>query len=155
VSGSMQDIDDVIGSYQGRQRRVLEYSQLMAAKVLEAKKPGFSQESWTPLEALVDKEKFERVGNFKEIMDYTSYIAFLTQWATTSDWECSFKGIWEQGDRIFLELEERSSTGGYSSAVNSLSVYVFNNKDKIEHVDIFLQMEMPDPEILRNYEGVV
>lgn len=150
----MRNIDEIISDYSGRKRRVLDYSQLMGRKVTEAKQPGFSEQNWAPLGELVDKDCFERVGNFREVMDYDGYVAFLTQWAMKSEWECSFKGIWEQGDRVFLELEERAGTGDQLQAVNSLSVYDFDANDKIVHVDIFLQMAMPGPEILKNYEGI-
>jgi hypothetical protein len=87
-------------------------------------------------------------------MNWQDYITFLTSWAMGSEWECSFKRITEAGNVVFLELEERLKMGDFSSAVNSLSVYEFNDAGKIQHLDIYLQMAMPGGEMLESYEGV-
>ncbi len=82
-------------------------------------------------------------------------MSFLTNWAVSSDWECSFRRVTEAENVVFLELEERSRMGDFSSVVNSVSVYEFNSAGKIRHIDIYLQMELPGSEVLRNYEGVL
>ena len=152
---ALQELDDVIGNYTGLSRKVLEYSQIMKRLVDSAKQPGFSVESWAPLVELVAIDEFERVGNFKEVMNWQEYVNFLTNWAMSSDWECSFKRVTEVGNVVFLELEERSRIGDYSSVVNSVSVYEFNSAGKIGHIDIYLQMELLGSEVLKNYEGVI
>ena len=152
---ALQEVSDVIGNYTGLSRKVLEYSQIMKRLVDSAKRPGFSVESWAPLVELVAIDEFERVGNFKEVMNWQDYVNFLTNWAMSSEWECSFKRVTEVGNVVFLELEERSRTGDYSSVVNSVSVYDFNSAGKIRHIDIYLQMELPGSEVLKNYEGVL
>ncbi len=151
----LQDLDTVIDQYTGLSRKVLDYSRVMKTLVDAAKQPGFSIDSWAPLAELVAVDVFERVGNFKEVMTWGEYAGFLTQWAPSSHWECSFKRITEKGNVVFLELEERSKTGEYSSVVNSVSVYEFDGAGKIRHLDIYLQMELPAPEMLKSYEGVL
>jgi hypothetical protein len=154
----MQNINDVIQDYSGNSRKVLDYSQIMKRMVDTAKEPGFSAATWAPLaelKAMIDTDKFERVGNFKEVMNWDSYVDFLANWAPNAEWECSFKRITERSNVVFLELEERTSAGGYNTAVNSLSVYEFNTDGKIYHVDIYLQMELPPAEMLKSYEGVI
>lgn len=151
----LQDVDHVINDYSGKSRVILEYCRIMKNLVDAAKQPGFTEASWAPLAALVDTEKFVRVGNFKEVMRWADYLAFLTPWAMSSEWECSFKRVTEVGDTVFLELEERAEIGGHKNVVNSLSVYEFDAAGKIEHIDIYLQMELPDPGMLGNYEGVL
>ena len=151
----MKEVNDVIGNYTGLSRTVLEYSQVMKRLVDSAKQPGFSVESWSPLVELVAIDEFERVGNFKEVMNWQDYVSFLTNWAMSSGWECSFKRITEAENVVYLELEERSRIGDYSSVVNSVSVYEFNSGGKIRHIDVYLQMELPSSEMLRNYEGVL
>ncbi|WP_298263474.1 hypothetical protein [Acidocella sp.] len=150
----MRDISDAIADHTGLSRRVLEYSAVMKQLVDAAKQPRFSEASWAPLAAFVATDVFERVGNFKEVMRWPDYIAFLTQWAMHSEWEGSFKRVTEAPGLVLLELEERSAVGGYKSVVNSVSVYVFNDAGKITHLDIYLQMELPDPAMLQGYEGV-
>lgn len=148
------DIEDVIDQYSGLSRKVLEYSRLMKRMVDEAKQPGFSEASWAPLAAHADTARFERVGNFKEVMNWQEYVAFLTPWAMHCGWECSFKRVTEAPGLVILELEERSEAGGVTSTVNSVSVYEFDDAGKLVHLDIYLQMPMPDPEMLKSYEGI-
>jgi len=152
---ALKEVSDVIGGYTGHSRTVLEYSLLMKRLVDEAKQPGFSAASWAPLAELLAVDEFERVGNFKEVMNWQDYVGFLTNWAVSSEWECSFKRVTESAGVVFLELEERSKTGEYRSVVNSMSVYEFNAAGKIRHIDIYLQMELPPLEMLKSYEGVL
>jgi hypothetical protein len=123
----------------------------MKRLVDEAKRPGFSESSWAPLAELVAVDEFERVGNFLEVMSWRDYVAFLTKWAKSSEWECSFKRITDKDGVVFLELEERSKIGEHRSVVNSATVYEFNAAGKLRHLDIYLQMKLPDPEMLKAY----
>lgn len=150
----LRDVDDIINDYSGLSRKVLDYSRITGRLVGEAKKPGFTVDSWAPLRELIDTGNFVRVGNFKEVMNWDEYVGFLTNWASNSDWECSFKRITEVGNVVFLELEERSRIGDFSNSVNSVSVYEFNKAGKIVRVDVYLQMALPDPAMLGSYSGV-
>lgn len=150
----MRDVDDIINDYSGLSRKVLDYAVITKGLVDEAKKPGFTVDSWAPLAELIDTETFVRVGNFKEVMNWQEYVNFLTNWASASQWECSFKRITEVGNVVFLELEERSRIGDFANSVNSASVYEFNPAGKITHIDVYLQMALPDPELLAGYSGV-
>jgi hypothetical protein len=147
----LREMSEVVGGYTGYSRKVLEFALLMKRLVDEAKRPGFSASSWAPLAALVAVDEFERVGNFLEVMRWPDYVAFLSKWATSSEWECSFKRVTDKDRVVFLELEERSKVGGHRSVVNSMSVYEFNDAGKLRHLDIYLQMKMPDPEMLKAY----
>lgn len=150
----MKQVSEVITSQTGLSRRVLEYCQLMKKLVDSAKAPGVSTENWDPLKALIAVEQFSRVGNFKEEMNWQAYIEFLTNWAAASEWDCSFKRITEVGRVVFLELEERSRLGDFRSVVNSFSVYEFNDAGKISHMDIYLQIELPNSGMLTSYQDV-
>ena len=149
---TLSDVRDVIDSYTGRARTVLEYSIVVKRLVDEAKRPGFTVDSWAPLGELVAVEKFERVGPFKDVMQWSDYVRFLTDWATSSQWECSFKRITETEDLVFLELEERSTVNDYTSSVNSISVYDFDDTGKITHVDVYLQMVLPNRDVRKSLE---
>ena len=103
---------------------------------------------------LVATDEFERVGAFKEVMDWPAYVDFLTNWATSSEWECSLRRVTETSGVVFLELEERSLIGDFSNAVNSLSVYQFTDAGKIRRIDLYLQMELPPAEMLKSFDGI-
>jgi hypothetical protein len=148
----LRNVSEVLGDYTGLSRQVLEYSLIMKRLVDEAKRPDFSEASWAPLAELVAVDEFERVGNFLEVMRWPDYVTFLTKWATSSRWECSFKRITEKQGVVFLELEERSAVGEHRSVVNSATVYEFNGAGKLRHLDIYLQMKLPDPAMLKAYE---
>lgn len=150
----LQNVDDVADGYAGHSRSVLEYCMTTKRLVDEAKRPGFSKDGWAPLADLIDTESFVRVGNFKEVMTWQDYAEFLTNWATSSNWECSFKRITESGNVVFLELEERSRIGDFDNSVNSMSVYEFDDAGKIIRIDVYLQMALPSADMLKSYDGV-
>lgn len=88
-------VEDVIGDHTGRAHTVLQYSLVVKRLVGEAKEPGFCAESWSPLAELVAVDEFQRVGAFKEVMNWATYVEFLTGWARSAQWECEFKRITE------------------------------------------------------------
>ncbi|MBU9766441.1 hypothetical protein FR943_21670 [Mycobacterium sp. TNTM28] len=147
----MSALDDVIADSTGRSRTVLQYSQMMKDLVKSAKQPGFSAASWAPLAEFITTEDFVRIGPFKEVMNWTEYTEFLTNWAKSSDWDCSLQRVTEAGELAFLELEERSQIGDFSSVVNTASVFEFTAEDKIRYIAVYLQMELPDPAALPDF----
>ena len=124
--------------------RVFRYNELIEQVVAAAKQPGFSADHWRVLEEVIDPVKFERVGNYREVMDWPSYIAMLTQWGTTTAFWSNFRRISEAGRCVFLELEEHNTPpSGDESIANSLSLYEFDEHDRLVHLDIYLQYLPP------------
>jgi hypothetical protein len=150
----VRDVHEVIHEQSGRRRAVLEYTLTTERLADEAKTRAGSVDDWAPLAELVDVDTFERIGNFKEVMKWPEYVQFLAGWARSSDWEASFKRVSEVDGVVFLELEERSRVGDFQSVVNSLSVYEFSEAGKIRHIDLYLQMALPNTDMLKSYEGV-
>lgn len=150
----MKDVDAVIDDHSGGPHTVLLYTQTVKRLADAAKRPGFTADDWAPLAALVDTDEFERVGNFKEVMNWPEYLGFLSNWAPSSQWEASFKRISEIDGVVFLELEERSRIGDFTSVVNSMSVYEFSEDGKIRHIDLYLQMALPNMDMLDSYQAV-
>jgi hypothetical protein len=151
---ALRDVEDIIEDYTGHSRTVLDYCMTTGQLVRAAKRTEFTADSWAPLAELVDTDNFTRVGNFKEVMTWPEYVSFLTNWASSSEWECSFRRITEHGNVVFLELEERSRVGAFSNAVNSMTVYEFTEAGSIARIDVYLQMALPDPDMLKSYDGV-
>lgn len=151
---SVADLRELVKQHDGHSRRVIEYALTTKVLVDNAKGSNSSAQDWDPLRELVAPDEFVRVGNFKETMDWDEYVAFLTNWASAAQWDCAFRRITETNGLVFLELEEFSAVGDYRSAVNSLSVYEFNDADKIRRIDVYLQMAMPAPQLLESYDGV-
>ena len=149
----MTTLDDVLATATGRRRAVLEYSRITKDLVLAAKQPGFSAESWAPLAELLEVDEFVRIGPFKEVMNWEQYTEFLTGWAKSSEWDCTFQRLTEADDVVFLELEERSRIGDFSSVVNTVSVYDFNAENKIRRIAVYLQMEYPAATSIPDHSG--
>ncbi|MGE2690559.1 hypothetical protein [Mycolicibacterium pulveris] len=149
----MTTIEDALVTTTGRSRSVLEYSQITKRLVDSAKQPGFTVESWAPLAELLAVEEFVRIGPFKEVMNWVEYAQFLTNWAKSADWDCSFQRITETPDLVFLELEERSHIGDFESVVNTVSVYEFNADDKVRRIAVYLQMELPNTGSVPSFDG--
>ena len=135
---------------------MLEYGLITKRLVDAAKQPGFSVDSWAPLAELIAPTTFVRVGNFKEVMDWQQYVDFLTNWATSSEWECSLQaghrdaGTWcssnsKSAARIG-DFEQRRSTRCRSMSSTPPA--------RSRHVDVYLQMALPDPDMLASYDGV-
>lgn len=146
-------IADVLATATGRSRTVLEYSQITKQLVDSAKQPGFTVESWAPLADLIAVDEFVRIGPFKEVMNWAEYTEFLTNWAKSSDWDCSFQRITETPDLVFLELEERSRVGDFTSVVNTVSVYEFDSQNKVRRIAVYLQMELPNTGAVPSFDG--
>ncbi|RZI68161.1 MAG: hypothetical protein EOP13_26430 [Pseudomonas sp.] len=77
----MQNVDDVLETYSGRSRIVLDYSKVIKDMTDQASEDADPKAYWAPLARLVDTAAFVRVGNFKEVMNWAQYTAFLTAWA--------------------------------------------------------------------------
>jgi hypothetical protein len=119
---------------------VLKFTKVMKDILDSAKNnPKFSVASWAPLTQMVDTKTFERVGIFKEVVNWQEYADLLTSWATRSSWEFRIRRISEQPGCVFLELEEFSHYKESSDAIYSLSVYEFGDGTKLRHLDVYMQ----------------
>jgi hypothetical protein len=118
---------------------VLEYVAIYERTVVNAKRPDFTAGGWDELAQLIAIDEFERVGAQKEVMDWPAYRARLTQFASTAEWKGTFRRITEFPGLVFLELTEELTKGDEIEVVNSLTVYEFNDDDKIRHFDCYLQ----------------
>jgi hypothetical protein len=140
---TLVEVDTVVGDHAGLSRTVLELTLEMKRIIDGAKEPGFDESGWEPLARFVATEDFSRVGPFKDEMAWPEYVSFLTGWAPRRHWECSFRGITEVGNLVFLELEERSEPGNSAAGANSLSRYEFDDAGQLVRLDVYLQMSPP------------
>ena len=121
---------------------VLKYTHVMKQLLDSAKNnPDFTAESWAPLAELVDVENFERVGTFKEVVNWKEYAQLLTQWARAAEWYPRVRRITERPGLVFLELAEDYDHSGMKESIFSTSVYEFNENNKLRHLDIYMQRE--------------
>ena len=121
-------------------RRALEYSYVMKGLVEKAKDPAFTSADWAPLAALVDTENFERIGNFKEKVNWEQYDDLLTMWGKATVWDFDVRRVTEGDGYCILELAEHATYPDRHDDYNSVSVYQFNDAGKLVHLDIYLQL---------------
>lgn len=134
-------LEEATAQEQGKLSQVvLEFTRVMKDILGSAKNnPNFSVASWAPLARMVDTKNFERVGIFKEVVNWQEYAELLTRWATKSRWDFRIRRITEQPGCVFLELEEFSNYKDSSDAIYSLSVYEFDDGSKLRHLDVYMQ----------------
>ncbi len=95
---------------------------------------------WAPLEDLVAIENFERTGVFREVQDWRQYAEMLTAWARSIDaFETTVRRVTEASNLVFYEIEERHFRGESVTTVNSMTVFSFDERGKIQHLDVYLQ----------------
>jgi hypothetical protein len=121
-------------------QRVLAYVATMRDLVPTAAAP----EDWAPLEAFVAVDDFERVGTFMEVQDWAGYTGMLTKWGgSIGRFEPVVRRITEVDRLVYYEVEERHFRGEDPHIVNSLTVFAFDDQDRICHLDVFLQQPPP------------
>ena len=117
-------------------RTVLDYTEAIQRLVAGVNAPA----DWEPLAEFVAVDEFERVGTFLEVQDWRQYTEMLTQWASSIDkFDTTVRRITEAPNTVFFEIEERHFRGGGVHVVNSMTVFEFNEQDKIRHLDVYLQ----------------
>ncbi len=121
---------------------VLSYERVMRELAPTVKDPS----DWAPLAELVAVDGFERIGTFLEVQDWAQYTEMLTQWAFSIDaFETSVRRISELPNLVYYEIEERHHRGDVVNVVNSLTVFAFDGRGKISHLDVYLQQPRPRP----------
>lgn len=116
-----------------------EYCRLHDQIVTGAKSGGFTAAGWAPMSELVDTKHFKRVGAYMDEMNWEEYLEFMTDWAITTKFDSTIKNISEAGRSVFYQIEERHLRGEESIVKNVMAVFVFNDEDKICHLDIYEQ----------------
>jgi hypothetical protein len=128
--------DDPAESAGALTRKVIEYDRTMKRLVAEVQDPV----DWAPLSEFVAVDDFERVGTFLEVQNWSQYTEMLTRWASaTESFETSVRRISEFGALVYYEIEERHFRGENVNAINSMTVFEFDIRDKICHMNVYLQ----------------
>jgi hypothetical protein len=129
-------------AYKGLSRKVLQYSENFLRIVNRIKQPGFSQADWAPLEEIVDVRNFERVGvfltNTEEVSNWPQYKQLITQYGGATAWEGTLRRITEVPGLVFLELEERNTRDGVTDVSNTVTIYEFNQDDKLRKLHVYV-----------------
>lgn len=95
---------------------------------------------WDALLPWTDAERFVRRGNERIELDWPTYRRLLDQWASHSgNYEKRLHRASEVGELVYLDLDETATAkDGTSRSLPSISIYEFDEADRIVAVDICL-----------------
>lgn len=129
-------------SLDGLARKVVEYSEHFRALVEKLKQRTLSDEDWAGIEALVDVQNFQRhgvfLGDVMEKSTWAEYKAIINQYGAMTDWEGTLRRITETPGLVFLELEERNTRDGVTDISNTVTIYQFNEQNKLVKLDVYI-----------------
>ncbi len=130
------------GDFTGLTQAVIAYSEAFVGITKKAKLGPLTDADWQPIEALVDVPNFVREGVFlgpqAEIIDWPTYRSFVTQYAEHISWEGTLRKVTETPGRVILELEERNTRGGITDVSHTVTIYEFNDADRLVHLDVYV-----------------
>lgn len=123
-----------------RAKRAIAYGDKLAEIV-----NGVSDEGFDAILPMIDAERFVRRGNERTEMDWPTYRAMLEQWNGGSGvYEKRLHRATEAGNVVYLDLDERDvANDGKESTLRSISIYEFDEADRIVAVDICMGFHQP------------
>lgn len=69
---------------------------------------------------------------------WREYKKFITQYGGMTSWEGTLRRITEVPGLVFLELEERNTRDGVTDVSNTVTIYEFNQADKLRKLDVYV-----------------
>ncbi|HEX5143183.1 MAG TPA: hypothetical protein VFW21_04880 [Mycobacterium sp.] len=117
-------------------RKVMAYQELMKTLV-----PTVHESTdWEPLSEFVVLGEFRRIGTLLEVQDWPQYTEMLTRWARSIDtFDTVVKRVTEVPGLVYFEIEERHTRGERTRVVNSMTVFDFDDDEKIRGLAVYLQ----------------
>lgn len=92
-----------------------------------------------PIAELVEQDSFSRIGIYKDVADWPLCLEKYLQFAGTSLWSGKLRYINTVGNLVFQELEETISRPQGENVIYTMSVYEFNNNDKVTALRVYMQ----------------
>ncbi|MFC1925105.1 hypothetical protein ACFLW2_00225 [Chloroflexota bacterium] len=129
-------------NYTGLSRLVMQYADSFSRIAEKLQQGSLSETDWASIEDLVDVDNFQRAGVFLtdqvEVTTWQEYKALINQYGAMASWEGTLRRITEVPGLVFLELEERNTIGGVMYVSNTVTIYQFNQADKIIKLDVYV-----------------
>lgn len=98
-----------------------------------------------PIAELVAADKFYRIGIYKDEADWPLCLEKYVQFAGTSLWSGKLRHINTVGNVVFQELEETITRPQGENVIYTMSVYEFDDNDKVTALRVYMQ-QAPDVE---------
>jgi hypothetical protein len=113
------------------------YAEIVRDLCVKAKQPGYSRADWDEMAGMVAIDEFERVGRFKEVMDWEQSLELMDQMVRIAEFHCDLARVNEVDNMAFLELNERAVMHGETHAMTTMVVFEFNATGKITRLDFY------------------
>lgn len=94
---------------------------------------------FNPIAELVAVDEFSRIGIYKDEADWPLCLEKYLQFAGTSLWSGKLRYINTVGDLVFQELEETITRPQGENVIYTMSVYAFNEDDKVTALRVYMQ----------------
>ncbi|MEW9856583.1 hypothetical protein [Novosphingobium sp. M1R2S20] len=117
-----------------RVRKALDWGDRMTAIV-----NGTTDDDWDVLVPMIDTDRFVRRGNERDQeLRWPAYRELLVQWkAVGGIYDKTLFRASQAGDVVYLDLDERSERpDGTVNTLRSISIYAFDDQDRIVSVDV-------------------
>jgi hypothetical protein len=124
-----------------RVRKALDWGDRMKAIV-----NGTTDDDWDVLVPMIDADQFVRRGNERDQeLRWPAYRELLVQWkAVGGVYDKTLFRATEAGDVVYLDLDERSERpDGTVNTLRSISIYAFDDQDRIVSVDVCMGFHQP------------
>lgn len=138
MTGDWTNRDDITSK---RVLKALEWGDRMKAIVNKT-----TDDDWDVLVPMIDADRFVRRGNERDQeLRWPAYRELLVQWkAVGGVYDKTLFRATEAGDVVYLDLDERSEKpDGTVNTLRSISIYAFDDQDRIVSVDVCMGFHQP------------
>ena len=101
-----------------------------------------------PIADLVATDEFSRIGIFKDEADWPLCLEKYVQFAGSSLWSGKLRFISTVGDLVFQELEETVTRPQGENVIYTMSVFEFNQADKVKALRVYMQQAQDTENVL-------
>lgn len=105
---------------------------------MDSQKRPITAADFDPIAALVAGD-FTRTGIYKDEADWSVVLEKYLQFAGTSLWTGKLRYIHSVGNMVFQELEETIKRGDSENVIYTMSVYDFDEQDKVRALRVYMQ----------------
>jgi hypothetical protein len=114
----------------------LRYMNFVKGEAPRTADPAFTFACWDELAELVDTERFVRVSRHGEAMDWTEAVA-LMQGVVGVPKHYTLRAATETGDRVILEMAERTTRDGAPYPFDSVYIFSFDPAGRITRLEVY------------------
>lgn len=104
-------------------------------------------EDFDPIAELV-ADDFTRIGIYKDKADWPICLEKYLQFAGSSLWSGKLRYIHTAGNTVFQELEETITREQGANVIYTMSVYEFDEHDKVRSLRVYMQQDPVEANVL-------